>query len=159
MNNIIMNNPSHTKKTSRSALALFTAFAVVAGLVSSAAAQTPTPWPTWPPPQGSPERAQVIKAIAGLLRDSVANTQLRDKLQSPASAKTELQNKLGPSLLLPTKMVIVFYEPDPPSEASCTVQPKNGLYSVFALSKSPIPTTMPDKDVVNTHFMCCYDPY
>jgi len=157
-----MNNPSHTEKTSRYALVLFAAFAAIAGLVYSASAQTPTPSPTWPPPQGSPERDQVIKAIAGLLRDSVGNSvaqkDLRDKLQSPASAKTELQNRL-PSLALPPKMVIVFYEPDAPADASCTVQRKNGLYSVFALSTTPIPTATPDKVVVNTHFMCCYDPY
>jgi hypothetical protein len=164
MNNIIMNNPSRTKKNSRSALALFTASAAIAMLVSSASAQTPTPWPTWPPPKGSSERDQVIKTIAGFLRHSADGTidgkALRDRLQSPASARTELQDKLGLNLLLPTKMVIVFYEPDVDSgDASCTVQPKNGLYSVFALSKTPIPTTMPDKDVVNTHFMCCYDPY
>lgn len=159
MNDIIMNNPSHTKKISRSAAALFSTFLAIAGLVFSASAQTPTPTETPWPPQNSTERTQLIKAIAGLLRDSVGNPPLRGNLQSPASAKTELQTKLGANLKLPDKMVIVFYEPDIDSEASCTVRPKNGLYSVFALSKTPIPTTMTDKDVVNSHFMCCYDPY
>ena len=160
MNNIIMNNPSKTQKVSRSTLVLL---AALAGLVYSASAQTPTPSPTWPPPQGTPQRDQLIKAVAGLLRDSAVGditvNPLRGKLQSPASAKTELQNKLGASLQLPPTMMIVFYEPDIDSHASCTVQPKNGLYSVFALSKTAIPSTTPDKTVVNDHFMCCYDPY
>jgi hypothetical protein len=156
-----MNNPSHTKKTSRSALLLFAAFAAIAGLVSSASAQTtPTPSPTWPPPQGSADRNQLIKAIAALLRESVdPSSTLRGRLKAPDSAKTELVNKLAGSLTLPPEMVIVFFEPDAPAEANCTVQRKNGLYSILALVKEPIPPTMTDKQLVNSHFMCCYDPY
>lgn len=160
MNNITMNNPSHTKKNSRTALSLITAFAAIAMLVSSASAQTPapTPWPTWPPPKGSTERNQVVKAIADLLRESVKPSQLRTDLQSPDSAKNTLQTKLGANLLLPTKMLIVFYEPDIDPIGGCNVQRKNTMYSIFALSNAPI-TETDDESVVTSHFMCCYDPY
>jgi hypothetical protein len=159
MNNLIMNSPSHAKRLSRSALALFSAFVAIAMLVSSASAQTPTPWPSWPPPEDKPERGQVIKAIADLLRASLKPSQLRTDLQSPDSAKKRLQDQLGPNLLLPTKMLIVFYEPDVVANASCTVQRKNSMYSIFALLKTETELSMADKELVTSHFMCCYDPY
>jgi hypothetical protein len=158
MNNTVMNTPLHTKHTGRSALALITAFATIAIFASPASAQTPTPWPTWPPPKDSPERTQVIKAIAALLRESASPSHLRTDLQSPDSAKTRLQTRLGLNFLLPTKMVIVFYEPDVEAAGPCTVQRKNPMYSVFALAKAPI-TSTDDQAVVTSHFMCCYDPY
>lgn len=130
-------------------------------LVSDLSGQTPTPWPTWPPPEGHPAKAKVMSTIGQLLRESFDNQPLQDTLSKCDSARAEVQKRLNLGLdkvTLPTEAVFVFYKNRGNTITGHVSYPKNEFYSIFHLPKQQV--TEPDNaKVFRGHFICCYEPW
>jgi hypothetical protein len=122
-------------------------------------AQTPTPWPTWPPPPTDPARGKVISVIAQLLRDSVKDPDVKTALTKCDSAYALVQKRLDTSVTLPTDAVFLFYEPTGGNMNGSLTYPKNGFYSIFHLPKDGSANDPDDAKVFKAHFVCCYEPW